>query len=197
MSVTRKLQLHITQDHDSWRSVSMPQIHLQYLRILVLDSEFEITFSTFIEVTLPVLEKSHVIHGWSATASRFKSLAHRSNYFPHLRDFDLKVPSTAVTDAGALLALMPCVTNIYLPAPSTIFDHLALNGLASGLLAPRLQTLIGGSISNWNHSWIWWNYGWKMRKCLAMGFQHRLQKSYFVHIRQPAPRYAAGGDTDS
>ncbi|KIL61973.1 hypothetical protein M378DRAFT_811210 [Amanita muscaria Koide BX008] len=143
-------QLNITQVNGSRMPVSMPQIHLRCLRKLFLHAESAITFSTFIEVlTLPVVEKLHLFYDWSATA--FQSLAHRSHYFPHLRNFDLTGTPTAVVDAGALLALMPCLTSIYLPCLSTndiIFDHIALDSLASGSLAPRLQTLSAGSTSN-------------------------------------------------
>ncbi|KIL61984.1 hypothetical protein M378DRAFT_13182 [Amanita muscaria Koide BX008] len=139
--------LRITKVNGSRMPVSMPQIHLQCLRILVLDSKSEITFSTFIEVlTLPVVEILLVARGWSAIA--FQSLAHRSNYFPHLRDFTLAYP-TSIVDAGALLTLMPRLTRIFLSGTNRIiFDHLALDGLASGSLAPRLQTLSVGSILN-------------------------------------------------
>ncbi|KAM6502946.1 hypothetical protein JOM56_002923 [Amanita muscaria] len=128
--------------------VSMPQIHLQCLRILGLDSESEFTFSTFIVVlTLPVVENLRMAGGWSATA--FQSLAHRSNYFPHLTNFNsLTTTPAAAVDAGALLASMPCLTSMSLPLISTIIDHIALDGLASGSLAPRLQTLNMGSISH-------------------------------------------------
>ncbi|KAM6489319.1 hypothetical protein JOM56_015220 [Amanita muscaria] len=137
-------RLNITQVNGSRRPVSMPQIHLQRLRILYVRSESDISFSTFIEVlTLPVVEQLHVVHAWSATA--FQSLAHRSNYFSRLRDFVLRT-STSVVDAGALLASIPRITNISLP--DLDFNHLALNGLARGSLAPRLQTLTAGYISN-------------------------------------------------
>ncbi|KIL56813.1 hypothetical protein M378DRAFT_16742 [Amanita muscaria Koide BX008] len=140
-------QLNIIQANGSRMPSSMPQIHPRCLRVLGLLSESEITFSAFIEVlTLPVVEQLHVARGWSATA--FRSLAHRSNYFPHLRNFNLKDPTTSIVDAGALLALMPCLTGMHLPDSSPIIDRIALDGLASGSLAPRLQILIVEYISN-------------------------------------------------
>ncbi|KIL61976.1 hypothetical protein M378DRAFT_166313 [Amanita muscaria Koide BX008] len=146
----------ITRVNDSRRPVSIPQIHLRRLRLLALHSESKtdvIPFSTFIEVlTLPVVEELHVFHAriaWSMTA--FQSLAHRSNYFPHLRDLVLRNP-TSVVDVGALLALTPSLKSISLcsgiSTSHAFYDHLALNGLASGSLAPRLQSLIVGHVSN-------------------------------------------------
>ncbi|KIL59952.1 hypothetical protein M378DRAFT_168711 [Amanita muscaria Koide BX008] len=74
--------------------VSVPQIHLRRLHSLVLDLKSESPFSTLIEaLSLPVLEELRLtLKGravtWSATG--FQSLAHRSNYFPHLRTFYLE-----------------------------------------------------------------------------------------------------------
>ncbi|KAM6493876.1 hypothetical protein JOM56_010237 [Amanita muscaria] len=149
--------LWITRANGSQGTVSMPQIHLRHLRILTLHLQSrrdEIHFSTFMEVlSLPVLEEL-LLEGqavtWSATA--FQSLAHRSNYFPHLRKFCLG-ETTSNVDAGILLASMPWLKSISLCPYNTgtnkvIFDDLALNGLASGSLAPRLQSFYVGPISN-------------------------------------------------
>ncbi|KAM6489465.1 hypothetical protein JOM56_015098 [Amanita muscaria] len=149
--------LRITRVNDSRGTVSIPQIHLRRLHILALHSESEtdeIPFSTFIEVlTLPVIEELHVFRttrlAWSATA--FQSLARRSNCFPHLRDLVLRNP-TSVVDAGALLALVPSLESIDIcsdiSTSNAFYDHLTLNGLASGSLVPRLQSLIVGYVSN-------------------------------------------------
>ncbi|KAM6502537.1 hypothetical protein JOM56_002514 [Amanita muscaria] len=155
-------RLWITRVNDSRRPVSVPQIHLQRLRILVLellDSESErdeIPFSTFIEaLSLPVLKDLRLMlkgraATWSATA--FQSLAHRSNYFPRLRTFYLE-DSTSIIDAGILLASMPRLKSIEICSRcvnvnKVIFDHLTLNGLANGSLTPRLQFLKVGRISD-------------------------------------------------
>ncbi|KIL68763.1 hypothetical protein M378DRAFT_8219 [Amanita muscaria Koide BX008] len=155
-------RLWITRVNGSRRPVSVPQIHLQRLRILVLellDSESErdeIPFSTFIEaLSLPVLKDLRLmLKGravtWSATA--FQSLAHRSNYFPRLRTFYLE-DSNSIIDAGILLASMPRLKSIEICSRcvnvnKVIFDHLTLNGLADGSLTPRLQFLKVGRISD-------------------------------------------------
>ncbi|KIL59954.1 hypothetical protein M378DRAFT_168712, partial [Amanita muscaria Koide BX008] len=96
--------------HGSRWPVSVPQIHLRRLHSLVLNSKSESPFSTFIEaLSLPVLEELRLaLKGravtWSATA--FQSLAHRSNYFPHLRTFYLE-DSNSIIDAGILLHSTP------------------------------------------------------------------------------------------
>ncbi|KIL63990.1 hypothetical protein M378DRAFT_11744 [Amanita muscaria Koide BX008] len=149
-------RLLITPVNGSWRPVSIPQIHLQRLRILDLDSlsDSELyPFSTFIDaLSLPVLEELRLDEkavAWSATA--FRSFAHRSNHFPRLRQFYM-ADSTSIVDAGILLALMPWLKSIYLcPRATTnkvIFDDLALDGLANGSLTPQLQSLRVGYISN-------------------------------------------------
>ncbi|KAM6502940.1 hypothetical protein JOM56_002917 [Amanita muscaria] len=59
---------------------------------------------------------------------------------------------TSVVDAGALLALVPSLESIDIcsdiSTSNAFYDHLTLNGLASGSLAPRLQSLIVGYVSN-------------------------------------------------
>ncbi|KAM6502926.1 hypothetical protein JOM56_002903 [Amanita muscaria] len=140
----------------SRRPVSVPQIQLQHLRLLCLYSRpiiGEIPFSIFIEpLALPAIEELRVPIGrvaWSSTA--FQSLAHRSNYFPRLRDFVLRDP-TCVVDTNALLESMPSLKSMSLSlcisSNLVVFDHLALNSLASGLLGPQLQSLSVGYISN-------------------------------------------------
>ncbi|KAM6502938.1 hypothetical protein JOM56_002915 [Amanita muscaria] len=144
----------VTRVNDSRGPVTMPQIHLRRLRLLALQLESitdEIPFSTFIEVlTLPIVEELHVFHArmaWSTTA--FQLLAHRSNYFPHLRDLVLRNP-TSIVDAGALLALTPSLKSICcMSLCSGIHtSHAFYDRLASGSLAPRLQSLIVGHVSN-------------------------------------------------
>ncbi|KAM6502950.1 hypothetical protein JOM56_002927 [Amanita muscaria] len=152
-SSLERVWLRITQFNGSRRPVSMPQIHLQRLRRLVLGSDSEIPFSTFIEVlSLPVLERLTLRNqAVMPPATAFQSLAHRSNYFPHLTSFDLE-NSTSIVDAGILLASMPWVKEISLCPDTTtnkvVFDDLALNGLASGSLTPRLRSLKVGRILN-------------------------------------------------
>ncbi|KIL59629.1 hypothetical protein M378DRAFT_169018 [Amanita muscaria Koide BX008] len=146
-------EAELTLQFDGSRSpVSRPQIHLQRLRILALYSKSETFFSTFIKaLSLPVLEELRLRSrvAWPATA--FQSLAHRSNYFPHLREFHL-ADSTSIINAGILLTSMPWLKSISLcPCYNIIkvrFDDLVLNGLASGSLTPRLQSLRVGPILN-------------------------------------------------
>ncbi|KIL54187.1 hypothetical protein M378DRAFT_174399, partial [Amanita muscaria Koide BX008] len=87
-----------------------------------------------------------MFNAWSVTA--FQSLSQRSNHFPNLSDFLLSI-TTSDVDAGTLLASMPYVTSVSLQCYpfNAIFHHQALNELASGSLAPRLQNLVG-CISN-------------------------------------------------
>ncbi|KAM6502948.1 hypothetical protein JOM56_002925 [Amanita muscaria] len=110
-----------------------------------------IPFGTFSEaLSLPRLERLPFTTWvtWSTTA--FQSLAHRSNYFSHLKAFNLVYPTSDV-DAGALLEAMPSLESMYLccnMSNKAVFDHNTLNGLATGSLAPRLHTIIVGNISN-------------------------------------------------
>ncbi|KAM6499063.1 hypothetical protein JOM56_004571 [Amanita muscaria] len=145
-------KLTLQQVDGSRSPASRPQIHLQRLRILALYSESETFFSSFIKaLSLPVLEELRLRSrvAWPATA--FQSLAHRSNYFPHLREFHL-ADSTSIIDAGILLTSMPWLKSISLcPCYNIIkvrFDDLVLNDLASGSLTPRLQSLRVGPILN-------------------------------------------------
>ncbi|KIL61980.1 hypothetical protein M378DRAFT_166317, partial [Amanita muscaria Koide BX008] len=122
-------------DGSSRRPDSVPLIQPQHLRSLVLESASgvrEIPFSTFIEaLALPVIEKLWVFDvnalvTWSSTA--FQALAHRSNYFPHLRDIVLGHPAFVV-DAGALLESMPSLKSMSLSwgiYNNIVFDHFVL-----------------------------------------------------------------------
>ncbi|KAM6501848.1 hypothetical protein JOM56_001825 [Amanita muscaria] len=141
-------RVRMMPDDVSRKQLPEPRIYRQCLRKLILESEYgaEIPFSIFIAaLALPSLETMHVSNArvaWSVTA--FQSLAQRSNHFPNLSDFLLS-NATSDVDAGTLLASMPHVTRVYLMCHpfKAVFDQRALNGLASGSLAPRLQYLMG------------------------------------------------------